>query len=109
MIRALYVDINLVHLNPSATHFPLLVEAAIPYTDFFGPGFTTPEILGKGLLNWVRENGPYQVLVIGPNSPVYAADMDNAISGTLKYLRRSTVHTHSVLQVVEFVKDLFKV
>ncbi len=107
MIRVLYVDIDLIHLNPSATHFPLLIETANPNTDYFGPGFSSREILGKGLLNWVREKGPYQALIIGPNSPIFATDVDDAISSALTYLRRFTVHTHSVLQIVEFIKDFF--
>ena len=50
MIRALYVDIDLIQLNPSGTYFPQLIEAAIPNVSFYGPGFSSPEVLAKGLL-----------------------------------------------------------
>ncbi len=60
MIRALYVDIDLVHLNPTATYFPQLIEEAVPGLSFYGPGFSSPDLLEKGLLNWIRETGPYE-------------------------------------------------
>ncbi len=108
MIRALYVDIDLVHLNPSATYFPQLIEAAVPNISFYGPGFSTPDILAKGLLNWIRETGPYEFIVLGPNSQVLNIDLDdNIIRHSLDFMRRFTVHGHSDAQIVAFFKDLY--
>ena len=109
MIRALYVDIDLVHLNPTATYFPQLIEAAVPNVTFYGPGFSSPDLLTKGLLSWIRETGPYEVIFIGPNSPVLIDDLNAVIPGTLAYMRRYTAHEHTDSQIVAFLKDLFAV
>jgi len=108
MIRALYVDIELIHLNPSATYFPQLIEAAVPNVSFYGPGFSSPDVLAKGLLDWIRETGPYGVIVIGPNSPVLASNLDDdVIRSTLNHMRRFAAHGHSDAHIVAFLKDLF--
>jgi hypothetical protein len=108
MIRALYVDIELIHLNPSATYFPQLIEAAVPNISFYGPGFSSPEVLAKGLLEWIRETGPYEVICFGPNSPILADNYDdNLIHNTLHYMRSFTAHGHADSQIVAFLKDLF--
>lgn len=109
MIRALYVDIDLVHLNPTATYFPQLIEAAIPSVAFYGPGFSSPDLLTKGLLSWIHETGPYEVIFIGPNSPVLVENIDDVIPGTLAYMRRYTAHEHTDSQIVAFLQDLFAV
>lgn len=107
MTRALYVDIDLVHLNPTATYFPQLIEAAIPNASFYGPGFSAPDCLAKGLESWIRETGPYEVLVIGPNSPILVDNPNDVIPASLAYMRRSTAHEHTESQIVAFLKDLF--
>lgn len=109
MMRALYVDIDLVHLNPTATYYPQLIEAALPSVSFYGPGFSSPDILTKGLLSWVHETGPYDVIFIGPNSPVLADNFNDVVLGTLAYMRRSTAHEHTESQILAFFKDLFAV
>lgn len=109
MIRALYVDIDLVHLNPTASYFPQLIEAAIPSVNFYGPGFSSPDVLAGGLSSWIRETGPYEVIIVGPNSPVLVDNLDEAIPGTLAYMRRYTAHEHTDPQIVAFLKDLFAV
>jgi len=108
MFRALYVDIELIHLNPSATYFPQLIEAAVPNVSFYGPGFSSPDVLAKGLLNWIRETGPYEIIFIGPNSPILAGKFDDdVIRSTLHYMRRFTANGHADAQLVAFLKDLF--
>jgi len=108
MVRALYVDIALIHLNPTATYFPQLIEAAIPNVCFYGPGFSSPDVLAKGLLDWIRETGPYEVIFIGPNSPILAGNLDeDVIRRTLHHLRRFTAHGHADAQIVAFVQDMF--
>jgi hypothetical protein len=104
------VDIDLVHLNPTATYYPQLIEAAVPNVSFYGPGFSSPELLAKGLLNWISETGPYEMIFIGPNSPILCGNLNNdVIHSTLAYMRRSTAHGHTESQLVAFLKDLFAV
>ena len=108
MIRALYVDIDLVHLNPTATYFPQVIETAVPNVSFYGPGFSSPDVLAKGLLDFIRETGPYEVIFIGPNSPILVDSLDESvIRSTLQYMRRSTAHGHADAQIVVFLNDLF--
>jgi len=109
MTRALYVDINLIHLNPSATNFPQLIEAAMPNVSFYGPGFSPSGVLAKGLLDWVRETGPYGIIFIGPNTPLLVDNFNNVIDGTLAYMRRYTAHDNSEADVVAFFKDVLAV
>lgn len=109
-IRALYVDIDLVNINPTATYYPQLIEAAIPNVSFYGPGFSSPELLARGLLGWIRETGPYEIIFIGPNSPILATNFNNdVIRNTLEYMRRFASHEHTEAQVVAFLEDLFSV
>jgi Glycosyl transferases group 1 len=108
MIRALYVDIDLIQINPTANYFPQLIEAAVPNVSFYGPGFSSPDVLAKGLLDWIRETGPYEFIFIGPNSPILASNLDDdVIRRTLRYMRRSTAHRHADAQIVAFLADLF--
>lgn len=110
MIRALYVDIDLVHLNPTATYYPQLIEAAAPGSSFYGPGFSSPDVLAKGLLNWVNQTGPYEVIFIGPNSPILIDNLsDDVIQSTLTYMRRYTAYECTDSQIVSFLMDLFAV
>lgn len=109
MTRALYVDVDLIHLNPTATYYPQLIETAVPNVSFYGPGFSSPEILAKGLLEWVRQTGPYEFIFIGPNTPVLIENFDDVVDGILAYMRRSTVHQHADADVVAFFKDVLAV
>ncbi len=110
MIRALYVDIDLIHLNPTATYFPQLIETAIPNVSFYGPGFSSSDVLAKGLENWIRETGPFEMIIIGPNSPILVDDLnDDVIDSTLAYMHSYTHHQLTDSQVVTFFKDLFAV
>ena len=106
MMRALYVDIDLVHLNPTATYYPQLIEAAIPNISFYGPGFSSPDVLTKGLSNWIRETGPYEMIFIGPNSPILVENLNSdVIQSILEYMLRYTAHKHTEAQIVAFLKD----
>ncbi len=108
MIRALYVDIELIQLNPSGTYFPQLIEAAVPNVSFYGPGFSSPDVLAKGLSEYIRETGPYEFIIVGPNSPILASNLDDdVIRNTLHYMHRSTANGHEDAQIVAFLKDLF--
>lgn len=108
MIRALYVDIELIHLNPTATYYPQLIESVVPNVCYYGPGFSSPDVLAKGLLEWIRETGPYDVIFIGPNSPILASNLDDdVIRSTLHHLRRFAAHGHADAEIVAFIKDLF--
>lgn len=109
MIRALYVDTDLIHLNPSATYFPQLIEAAMPNVSFYGPGFSSPEVLAKGLLDWISATGPYEIIFIGPNTPLLVDNLDNVIESTMAYMRRYTAHGNTEAQLVAFIKDLYAV
>ncbi len=110
MIKALYVDIDLVHLNPTATYFPQLIETAVPNTSFYGPGFSSADVLAQGLLSWIREKGPFEMIIIGPNSPILVDDLDDAvIHDTLAYMSRYTAHRLTDSQIILFLKDLFAV
>jgi hypothetical protein len=108
MIRSLYVDIDLIHLNPTATYFPQLIEAAVPNVSFYGPGFSSPDALAKGLLAWIQNTGPYDVIFIGPNSPILATTLDDdVVRRTLRHMRRFSAHGHADAQIVTFLEDLF--
>lgn len=108
MTRALYLDINLVHLNPTANYYSQLIEIAVPDVVYFGPGFSAPDTLAGGLEKFAVETGPYDLIFIGPNSPILVQNLDeNTIRSTLAYMRRSAAHTHDEAIVVAFLKDVF--
>src|SRR5262249_13048392 len=75
---------------------------------FYGPGFSSLDVLARGLLDWIRETGPYEVIFIGPSSPIFASNLDDdVIRRTLHHMRRFTAHRHSDAQIVAFLEDLF--
>jgi hypothetical protein len=61
-MRILFVDAFFRSMNPTRSHFPQLVSRA-GETEFFGPGYVSGEVLARGLKDFVRRRGPFDVVV----------------------------------------------
>ena len=107
-MRLLYIDANAIHLNPTATLMPALIEEAVPDVRFYGPGFCSPAELADGLQRWIDRNGPFDVLVVGPATPVLVDDDAAAVSGAIEYLGRYSVHGIPPEVLATFFRDVQK-
>lgn len=74
-VRVLYVDVKSTYLNPTQA---LVRQALARTTDVveFGPGWVTSECLHRGLPAFMKQTGPYDVLVTESLFPTYATWAD---------------------------------
>ena len=79
MIRVLYIDSNVICLNPSSTYLPTLLASSCDSIEFYGPGYRSPEELKLGLKHWVENTGPYNFLVIGAHVPFFFDDVEKRL------------------------------
>ncbi len=108
MLRALYVDINAVSLNPSSTFLPQLIASSCDDVDFYGPGYRSSTELRLGLRNWVESTGPYNFIIVGAHVPFFFDDIEQAISG-LKWHAKNNLAGHFQLDTIgHFAKDFFE-
>lgn len=104
-MRILYVDANVWHLNPTANLQPVLFRECFPGTRCYGPGFSSRAELGRGLRSFVDAAGPFDAVVLGPNSP-YLVEGEHAIDGAVAYLRRYTANRLSSNELAGFFVDV---
>ena len=60
--KILFVDFDLKYINPTRNLLPEIISN-VGYTTIYGPGYTSREILDKGLPRFIDKTGPYDVLV----------------------------------------------
>lgn len=92
-MRLLYADTHVHSLNPTNTLMPHLVASAAPSLTLYGPGFSSPDDLVRGILKFVERTGPYDGIVLGPNSLLWswAADhVDRSARSTKRYTALSS-------------------
>lgn len=90
-MRVLYVDANAWHINPTANLLPALVRERFPSACFYGPGFVDDTVLVDGLQAFVDRQGPFDVALLGPATPLLG-DGEDAEVAALGYLKRYTSH-----------------
>jgi hypothetical protein len=105
-VRVLYVDAHAIHLNPTATYLPVLFQEAIGNVQFYGPGFIAEQNLASGLRHWIDVTGPYDVLVVGPNTPILVDDEQSAVEGAVAYVGRYTAQQTSRGILGAFFRDV---
>ncbi len=105
-MKLLYVDAQGIYLNPSATYLPVLFQEAVPGCHFFGPGFSSEADLAAGLQRWVERTGPYDVLMVGPNTPLLADDPTSAVEGAVRHMARYTVQSAPPATLAAFFRDV---
>ena len=49
-MRILYIDVNTVHINPTANFLPLMLLEITNNITFFGPGYVNSELINNGVL-----------------------------------------------------------
>lgn len=105
-MKVLYVDINAVYLNPSASLFPAMIKTAFPEADFYGPGYVSEEALKNGIERWVSTHGGYEVVIFGPNTAIYADE--DQIAPSVKFLTKFTVNRLIPQSVFNYSVDVFR-
>jgi len=104
-MKILYVDANVWHLNPTANLQPVLVRESFPDAHCFGPGFSRQEDVARGLRPYVDAAGPFDVVLVGPNTPILADGAD-AIEDAVGYLRRFSAHRLADAELARFFSDV---
>ena len=69
-MRILYIDVNLSHINPTANLFPKMLLNISNDVTFYGPGFLSNEIIENGILNFVKNQNPFDIVIYGPTCPM---------------------------------------
>lgn len=64
--KALFVDINSSYLNPTRSSIWHLLTAVFDLS-FFGPGFSSEELLCQGLSSFIDKHGPFQYIFTTPH------------------------------------------
>lgn len=105
-MRVLYVDAYAIHLNPTATYLPALFLETVNGTRFYGPGFSCSSDLVGGLVRWIDRTGPYDVIVVGPNTPVIVDDESSSTDNAVAYLKHFSVNNCSGDELGAFFKDV---
>lgn len=90
-MNILYVDVNAHYLNPTAALLPHLLLSAFPAMRFFGPGYLNDATIASGVEKWVDKNGPYDVVIMGPNTPFFGSAADSAIHQNVNFIMKYTV------------------
>lgn len=103
--RVLYCDIFTESLNPTSTHTAHLIWTAFPNTQFFGPGFSSERELSLGLADWARDNGPFDLIVLGPNTGSGIFDSGNCDASS-NFLTRYAAGRSSQLRISTFLKAI---
>jgi hypothetical protein len=106
-MKLLYVDIFAEALNPTGTLTPLLFRTVDAQTVFYGPGFTSRSVLKRGLIEFIDEFGPFDAIVLGPNSPLLTP-VDNPAEFTARRLGVYNAWTPEPAVIEMFVRDLFQ-
>lgn len=104
-MKVLYVDANVWHLNPTANLLPVLFLEHFSETSYYGPGYSSSDDLTCGLRHYVDTTGPYDVIVIGSNTPLLA-DGTDSIKSSIAYLRRYTAHRLTGVDLERFFLDV---
>ena len=107
-MRILYVDVNAVHLNPTATYLPVLFGSSFEDVSCFGPGFISDFELSNGILKYIEKTGPYDVFVIGANIPILIEDKNLGISSSAEYLCRYTCQQSRKPVLISFFNDIHR-
>jgi len=105
-MKVLYVDVNAVHLNPTATHLPILFGQNFDDVSYFGPGFISDIELSNGILKYIEKTGPYDVLVIGANTPILIENKKSGIPATADYLCKYTYQKSRKQILISFFNDI---
>jgi hypothetical protein len=63
-MRVLIVDVNFDYKNPMYRQFYNNLSYCMD-VDYFGPGYVSRKVLEKGIQNYLRENKPYDAILLG--------------------------------------------
>lgn len=105
-MKILYVDCQVLALNPTNTLQPALIAAA-GKTTFYGPGSVLAGDLQGGILRFMEKKGPFDVVVIGPNVPALSKD-EAEMKSVTGYLQRYAGMAPPESAVRDFYVDLWR-
>lgn len=106
-MNILYLDVNAQYLNPTAALLPQLFLSSFPAMQFFGPGYLDDETIAAGVARWVDANGPYDIVILGPNTPFFGSLAGDALQKNVEFIMKYTVTPgFSARLVEEYFRDV---
>jgi hypothetical protein len=106
-LNILYLDVNAQYLNPTAALLPQLFLSRFPSMKFFGPGYLDKETISAGVARWVDANGPYDIVILGPNTPFLGSLTDDALQKNVEFVMKYMVTPGFSARLVEkFFRDV---
>ena len=102
-MRILYIDVNITHINPTANLFSKMLLNISDDVTFYGPGFLSNEIIKNGVLKFVKNQKPFDIVIYGPTCPMLNKTMEEDIVG---YCKNSTTSKISLDTLLKYFKDV---
>ena len=102
-MRILYIDVNITHINPTANLFSKMLLNISDDVTFYGPGFLSNEIIKNGVLKFVKNQKPFDIVIYGPTCPMLNKTMEEDIVG---YCKNSTTNEISFDTLLKYFKDV---
>jgi hypothetical protein len=105
-MRMLYVDVNLAYINPTANLAPMLMQAINQETTFYGPGFVSQDEIDLGIQRWCELTGPYDVIIIGSWTPIFADEYEASIEQSIKFIKQYAARSFKLKTAHTFFYDI---
>jgi len=104
-MRLLYADVYAHSINPSHRLTAAMAAGAADDIAFYGPGFSAAEELDRGLLAFAERTGPYDAVMIGPATALFA-DTDAKREGSARYWTQFAAQSASASRILAFYCDV---
>ena len=105
-MRLVYIDVNVLYMNPTANLMPTLMQEVCNDISFYGPGFTSKSELEQGILKWYEKNGPFDIVFLGGWMPVFVDEPEASAQVTVNAIKKSTSRNFKPEDALPFFEDI---
>lgn len=106
-MKLLFVDAYHHYLNPTSGLLPALLSAAAGDVTFYGPGFSSPAELERGIGDYVDRSGPYDGVFLGMQVPLSAWD-EYRLARNARHIKRYTAFGSKTELLLPFFRDVLQ-
>lgn len=103
-MKVLYLGVNALFMNPTVNLEPELFRTASDRLEFYGPGYTSGDILAKGLRSYLEARGDLDLVIVGASCASMIVNPD--VEGPLGYLKRFSTYSGRVEELREYAIEL---
>lgn len=102
-MRILYIDVNILHINPTANLFPLMLLNISNDVTFYGPGYVNKEVVEEGILKFLKKHKQFEIVIYGPTCPMLCQTKEEDI---VNYCKVSSANNLSSYSLLIYFKDI---